>query len=188
MKMAAMKLGNTPRPAAWRPPLAYLLPPVLIFVTSSSNSLPHLAAAAFWWMASVEWLDVNHNISLGRLGCCIYANLVFINLASSRVSWFSTLHCRCYISHIRTPNNTNSVSKLCATKLSPTLVFIAFLGNEDKIHNQSQKIICLISDLSAPLAFSGGISPCSLTRIGPSTCPNRRYRLGPQLCQSNFCH
>jgi hypothetical protein len=27
----------------------------LILVTSSSNSLPHLAAAVFWWMASIEW-------------------------------------------------------------------------------------------------------------------------------------
>jgi hypothetical protein len=25
MKMAAMELGNTPRPAAWSPPLAFLL-------------------------------------------------------------------------------------------------------------------------------------------------------------------
>jgi hypothetical protein len=27
----------------------------LILATSSSNSLPHLAAAVFWWMASAEW-------------------------------------------------------------------------------------------------------------------------------------
>jgi hypothetical protein len=33
----------------------------LILVTSSSNSLSHLAAAVFWWMASTEWLD--------RCGC-----------------------------------------------------------------------------------------------------------------------
>jgi hypothetical protein len=32
-----------------------------------------------------------------------------------------------------TPNNANSVSRLCATKLSPTLVFIGFLRNEDTI-------------------------------------------------------
>jgi hypothetical protein len=55
MKMAAMKLGNTPRPAAWSPPLASFPPPVLILATSSSNSLPHLAAEVFWWMASVKW-------------------------------------------------------------------------------------------------------------------------------------
>jgi hypothetical protein len=48
MKMAVMKLGNTPRPAAWHPPLASFPPPTLILATSSSNSLPHLAAAAFW--------------------------------------------------------------------------------------------------------------------------------------------
>jgi hypothetical protein len=48
MKMAVMKLGNTPRPAAWSPPLASLPPPVLILATSSSSSLPHLAAAVFW--------------------------------------------------------------------------------------------------------------------------------------------
>jgi hypothetical protein len=53
MKMAAMKLGNTHRPAAWSP-LASFPPPVLILGTSSSNSLPHLAAVVFWLMASVE--------------------------------------------------------------------------------------------------------------------------------------
>jgi hypothetical protein len=47
MKMASMKLGNTPRLAAWSPPLASFSPPALILVTSSSNSLPHLAAAVF---------------------------------------------------------------------------------------------------------------------------------------------
>jgi hypothetical protein len=50
MKMAAMKLGNTPRLAAWSPPLASFPPPVLILATSSSNYLPHLAAEAFKWM------------------------------------------------------------------------------------------------------------------------------------------
>jgi hypothetical protein len=29
----------------------------LILATSSSNSLPHLAAVVFWWMTLVEWLD-----------------------------------------------------------------------------------------------------------------------------------
>jgi hypothetical protein len=47
MKMAVMKLGNTPRPAAWNPPLASFPPPALILVTSSSNSLPHLATVVF---------------------------------------------------------------------------------------------------------------------------------------------
>jgi hypothetical protein len=31
------------------------------------------------------------------------------------------------------PYNANSVSRLCATKLSSTLVFFSFFGNEDKI-------------------------------------------------------
>jgi hypothetical protein len=48
MKMAAMKLGNTPRPAAWSPPLASFPPPALILATISSNSLHHLAATVFW--------------------------------------------------------------------------------------------------------------------------------------------
>jgi hypothetical protein len=46
--MAAMELGNTPRPGAWSPPLASFSLPALIIVTSSSNSLPHLAAVVFW--------------------------------------------------------------------------------------------------------------------------------------------
>jgi hypothetical protein len=48
MKMAVMKLGNTPRLAAWSPPLAAFSSPALILATSSSNSLPHLAASVFW--------------------------------------------------------------------------------------------------------------------------------------------
>jgi hypothetical protein len=35
MKMAAMKLGNTPRPTAWSPPLASFPPLALILATSS---------------------------------------------------------------------------------------------------------------------------------------------------------
>jgi hypothetical protein len=38
MKMVAMKLGNTPRPAAWSPPLASFPPSVLILTTSSQLS------------------------------------------------------------------------------------------------------------------------------------------------------
>jgi hypothetical protein len=52
MKMVVMKLGNTPRLAAWNPPLASFPPPVLILATSSSNSLPHLAAVSLWWMGT----------------------------------------------------------------------------------------------------------------------------------------
>jgi hypothetical protein len=47
MKMAVMKLGNTPSPVAWSPLLASFPPLTLILATSSSNSLPYLAAAAF---------------------------------------------------------------------------------------------------------------------------------------------
>jgi hypothetical protein len=46
------------------------------------------------------------------------ANSVFIKSASSRFSWFAALPCRHHISQVRTPNNANSVSRLCATKLS----------------------------------------------------------------------
>jgi hypothetical protein len=45
MKMVVMELGNTPRPAAWSPPVASFSPPALILATNSSKSLPHLAAA-----------------------------------------------------------------------------------------------------------------------------------------------
>jgi hypothetical protein len=54
MKMAAMKLGNTLRPAAWSLTLASFPPSVLILATSSSNSLPHCVATAFWWLTAVE--------------------------------------------------------------------------------------------------------------------------------------
>jgi hypothetical protein len=122
-----MKLGNTPRIEAWSPPLASFSPSALIHATSSSNSLPHLAAAGFWWMASVEWF-VRWVTILGRLGGCIYvlgvplgvlhlalheillgreANLVSIK--SARFSWFAVLPCQRHISHVRTPNNANSV-------------------------------------------------------------------------------
>jgi hypothetical protein len=47
MKMAAMKLGNTPRPVAWSPSLASLPPPTLIIATNSSNLIPHLVVASF---------------------------------------------------------------------------------------------------------------------------------------------
>jgi hypothetical protein len=69
-----------------------------------------------------------YEIFLGREG-----NLVSIKSGSSRFSWFTALPCRHHISHVRTPNNANSVSRLCATKLYPTLVFCGFLRNEDKI-------------------------------------------------------
>jgi hypothetical protein len=171
----------------------------LILATSSSNSLTHLAAAVFWWLASVGWF-VRWVTILGRLGGCIYvlevplgvlhlalheillgreANLVSIK--SARFSWFAVLSCQCHISHVRTPNNANSVSRLCATKLSSTLVFIYFLKNEDKISKSAleDNLFWFRTDCAA--GISGAISPSSLIRIGPSTCPNRRYRRDPQL-------
>jgi hypothetical protein len=61
MKKAAMKLGNTPRPAAWSPPLASFSPPALILATRLSNSLPHLAAAVFWWgLLTRGWARFKH--------------------------------------------------------------------------------------------------------------------------------
>jgi hypothetical protein len=69
-----------------------------------------------------------HQIFLGREG-----NLVSLKSALSRLFCFVALPCRRYISHVRTPNNANSVSWLYGTKFPSTSVFIAFLGNEDKI-------------------------------------------------------
>jgi hypothetical protein len=60
-------------------------------------------------------------------------NLVSIKSASSRFSCFVALPCRHHITHVQTSNNANSVSRLRATKLCSTFVFISFLGNEDKI-------------------------------------------------------
>jgi hypothetical protein len=98
-------------------------------------------------MIGCQWVTI-----LGRLEGCIYvlgvplgvlhlalheillrreANLVSIK--SARFSWFAVLPCQGHISHVRTPNNANSVSKLCAMKLSSTLVLISFLKKEDKI-------------------------------------------------------
>jgi hypothetical protein len=70
----------------------------------------------------------SHEVFLGREG-----NLVPTKSASSRLSYFVSLPCQCHISHIRTPNNAILVSWLYVMKFPPTLVFIAFLGNEDKI-------------------------------------------------------
>jgi hypothetical protein len=197
--MAAMKLGNTPRPAAWSPPLASFPPPALILATSSSNSLPHLAAAVFGRMASVEWF-VRWVTILGCLGGCMYvlgvplgmlhlalhetllgreANLVSIK--SARFSWFVVLPCQRHISHVRTPNNANSVCRLCATKLSSTLVFISFLKNEYKVSKSAleDNLFWFRTDCAAGIL--GAISRSSLIRNGPFTCPNQRYRRDPQL-------
>jgi hypothetical protein len=179
-----MELGNTPRSAAWIPPLASFSPPSLILATSSSNSLPHLAAAVFWWMASVEWF-VRWVTILWHLGGCIYvlgvplgvlqlalheillgreANLVSIK--SVRFSWFAVLPCQCHISHVRTPNNANSVSRLCATKLSSTLVFISFLKTKIRSPNRPWKIICSDFGLTSHQGFRGLYLLAPLSELG----------------------
>jgi hypothetical protein len=73
-----------------------------------------------------------HKIFLGRDG-----NLVSIKSASSRLSYFVALPCQHHISHVRTPNNANSVSWLYGAKFPPTLVFIALLENKDQISKSS---------------------------------------------------
>jgi hypothetical protein len=73
------------------------------------------------------------------------------------------------------------VLRLCAMKLSSTLVFISFLKNEDKISKSALKDNLFWFRTDYVAGISGVISPSSLIRIGPSTCPNRRYRRGPQL-------
>jgi hypothetical protein len=117
-----------------------------------------------------------HETLLGR-----EANLVSIKSASSRFFWFAALPCRRHISHVRTPNNANSVSRLCATKLSSTLVLIYFLGNEDKISKSALEDNPFWFQTDCAIGISGDISPISLMRIGPSTCPNRRYHRDPKL-------
>jgi hypothetical protein len=95
-----------------------------------------------------------YEIFLGREG-----NLVSIKSASSRFSWLAALPCRHHIFQVRTPNNANSASRLCATKLCPTKVFIGFLRYEEKIpKTQPRKIICLISDWLRSRDFGGHIS------------------------------
>jgi hypothetical protein len=114
-----------------------------------------------------------HEIFLGREG-----NLVSIKSASSRLSCFVALPCQHYISHVRTPNNANSVSWLYGTEFPPTLVFITFLGNEYKISKSAleDNLFWFRTDCAA--GFSRVISPSALTRIGTSTCPNKRYSRG----------
>ena len=124
-----------------------------------------------------------HEIFLGR-----EANLVSIKSASSRFSCFAALPCRCHISYVQTLNNANSVSRLCATKVSPTLVFIAFLGNEDKIPKTASEENLSDFGLVCAGGISGATSPSSLTLIGPSICPNRISHRDPQLWYSTFFH
>jgi hypothetical protein len=117
-----------------------------------------------------------HEIFLGREG-----NLVSIKSALSRHSCFVALTCRCHISHVRTLNNANLVSRLFGTKFPSTLVFITFHGNEDKISKSALEDNRFWFRTDCVIGISRVISPASLTRIGPSTCPNWRYHRGPHL-------
>jgi hypothetical protein len=84
------------------------------------------------------------------------ANLVSIKSASPRpIYYFIALPCRRHVSHVWTPNNAISVSKLCGTKLASTLLIIGFLGNEDKIPKTALEDNLLISDLSVQQVFRG---------------------------------
>jgi hypothetical protein len=100
------------------------------------------------------------------------ANLVSIKSASPRYSCFAALPFRRHISHVQTPNNANSVSKLCGTKLSSTLVFIGFLGDEDKTPKMASEDNLSDFGLVYAAGISGAISPSSLVRIGLSIYPN----------------
>jgi hypothetical protein len=101
---------------------------------------------------SDEWMSMGNHLGVLRglylCPCCALGrappflarvlleretNLVSIKSASSRFSCFVALPCRHHITHVQTSNNANSVSRLRATKLCSTFVFISFLGNEDKI-------------------------------------------------------
>jgi hypothetical protein len=134
---------------------------------------------------SDEWMD--RSPLLGHPRCCIYAlgepwgvlhldlyeiflgrevNLVSIKSASSRFTWFVALPCRHHISHVRTPNNANSVSRLCATKLSLTLVIIGFLRNEDKIPKTASKDNLSYFGLTAQQWFRGPYLLAPLSELG----------------------
>jgi hypothetical protein len=134
---------------------------------SASSWCFSFVSAALWWMDG--WIPL-----LGCLWGCIYTlgktwgmlhlslheiflvrqgNLVSINSASSRFFWFAAHPWRHHISHVRTPNNANSVSRLCATKLSRTLIPLLSLETKIRSPKLPRKIICLISDLSAQHVF-----------------------------------
>jgi hypothetical protein len=129
---------------------------------------------------SNEWMD--RSPLLGRPRGCIYdlgepwalyeiflgreGNLVSIKSASSRFSWFIALPYRHHISHVRTPNNANSVSRLCATELSSTLVDIGFLRNEDKILKTASKDNLSDFGLTGSRDFGGSYLIAPLSELG----------------------
>jgi hypothetical protein len=58
------------------------------------------------------------------------------------------------------------VSRLCATKLSSTLVFILFLGNEDKISKSALEDISSHFGRTAQLGFRGPYLLAPLSELG----------------------
>jgi hypothetical protein len=134
---------------------------------SASSRCFSFVSAALWWMdrsISPPWAPKGlylcpwepwgvlhlalHEIFLRREG-----NLVSIKLASSRFSRFAALSCWHHISHVRTPNNANSVSR-CVPR-NYLQLWYSFVSLETMIRSpkHTRKTICLISDLSAQLAF-----------------------------------
>jgi hypothetical protein len=153
-----------------------------------SPHLPHLPLlgrlGSYLYTLSEPWGVLHlvlHKILLGS-----EANLVSIKSGSSRFSCYTTHPCQCHTSHARISNNANSVSRLCGTKLSSTLVFIAFLGNENKIPKTASEDNLSDFRLVYTVGISGGIYPSSLIRIGISICSNRSPQQGPQLWYSTF--
>jgi hypothetical protein len=94
-----------------------------------------------------------HEIFLGRA-----ANLVSINSASSRFSWFATLPCRHHISHVQT-SELQIMQIRCPDYVprSYLQLWYSWLSLEMKIRSpkQPRKIISPISDLSTQQVFRG---------------------------------
>jgi hypothetical protein len=70
------------------------------------------------------------------------------------------------MSHAWTSNNSNSVSWLYAMKLSPTLAFIGFLRNEDKIPKTASEDNLSDFELTAHQGFRGSYLLASLSALG----------------------
>jgi hypothetical protein len=193
MKMVAMKLGTLGQRLG-----------VLLFLPFLrrhwSLRWTHLISSLILWRLSDEWMSMGNH--LGHLAGCIYvlgvpwgvlhlalheillgreANLVSIKSASSRFSWFAALPWRHHISHVRTPNNEIRCPG-CVPRNYLQLWYL-FLSLETKIRSPKSaledNLFWFRTDCTA--GITGAISPSSLIRIWPSTCPNQRYHRDPQL-------
>jgi hypothetical protein len=102
-----------------------------------------------------------HEIFLGR-----ERNLVSIKSASSRFSRFTALPCRRHISHVRTPNNANSVSRLCATNYLQLWYSFFSLEKKKRSPNRPWKIICSDFGLAAQQGFRGPYLLAPLSELG----------------------